>query len=338
LKNQNDLLPIDKDKINKIAILGPNADKEMAEGGGSSAVKPPYEITPMKGIIEECGGKVEISDSVSDADYIFLVVGLNHEQGNDCENADRTSIELPLEQIELINDTVEKNSNTIVILINGGPISMESWVESTPAIIEAWYPGMEGGRALADIIFGNCTPSGKLPITFPKRLSDSPAHKSEKTYPGNEKVLYDEDILVGYRYFDTREIEPLFPFGHGLSYTTFDYENLRLDKKEMGKTDRLNVQLDISNSGTREGAEVVQLYIKDKESKVLRPEKELKRFEKVRLDPNETKTIEFEIKKDDLAFFDENLGNWTVEEGIFKILVGSSSRDIRLKKSFKYGK
>lgn len=336
LKNEDNILPLERDDIQKIAILGPNADRQMAEGGGSSAVKPPHEITPMEGIVEKCNREVEITDSISEADYVFLVVGLNHEEGNDCENADRTSIKLPSNQIELINTTVEDNSNTIVIFINGGPISMEDWIERVPAIIEAWYPGMEGGRALADIIFGDCNPSGKLPVTFPKRLSDSPAHISDKTYPGNDKVIYEEDILVGYRYFDTNEIEPLFPFGYGLSYTTFNYNNLELDKGELGQNDTLMIQMDITNSGPREGAEIVQLYIQDKKSKVLRPEKELKRFRKVSLKPGEKETLTFKITKDDLVYFDEKENDWVIEEGEFTVLIGGSSRDIHLNGSFEY--
>lgn len=336
LKNQDNLLPLNINEIESIAILGPNADKEMAEGGGSSAVKPPYEITPLKGITEKCNGTIKLIDSVSEADYVFLVVGLNHEPGNDCENDDRTSIELPLEQIELINNTAEKNSNTIVILVNGGPIGMKGWIKKVPAIIEAWYPGMEGGRVLADIIFGDCNPSGKLPITFPITLSDSPAHISDKTYPGNEKVIYEEDILVGYRYFDLKGLEPLFPFGHGLSYTSFSYENINLDKKEINETDTLTVTIDITNSGDRKGAETIQLYIRDQDSRLVRPEKELKGFKKVVLSPGEKKTITFQINKDDLAFFDEKENAWTVEDGMFDILIGSSSRDIRLEKSFKF--
>jgi len=336
LKNQDNVLPLNINEVESIAILGPNADKEMAEGGGSSAVKPPYEITPMEGIAEKCKGKIKITDSVSEADYVFLVVGLNHEPGNDCENADRTSIELPIEQIELINNTVDQNSNTIIILVNGGPIGMTGWINKVSAIIEAWYPGMEGGRVLADIIFGDCTPSGKLPITFPKTLSDSPAHISDKTYPGYEGVIYEEDILVGYRYFDSKGLEPLFPFGHGLSYTTFSYESLKIDKNEIGERDTLTVILDISNAGDREGAETIQLYIRDQESRLLRPEKELKRFEKVVLNPSEKRTLTFKITTDDLAFFDDKKNTWMVEDGVFDLLIGSSSRDIRLQKSFKY--
>ncbi len=336
LKNKGDVLPLRLDEINTIAILGPNADKEMAEGGGSSSVRPPYEITPFKGIQEKCSSKAEIIDSVSDADWVFVVVGLNHEEGNDCENADRTSIELPIEQIELINRTVDNNPNTIVILVNGGPISMKGWIDRVPAIIEAWYAGMEGGRALADILFGDCNPSGKLPFSFPKDLLDSPAHKSNKTYPGNGKVYYEEDILVGYRYYDKKQVEPLFPFGYGLSYTSFTYQNLTIDKKQTSDVEPLTISFELTNSGSRKGAEIVQLYIKDVESNVIVPEKELKRFKKIKLVPNESKVIKLNIKAEDLAFFDERQDSWIVEEGKFEILIGSSSQDIRLKETFEY--
>jgi beta-glucosidase len=338
LKNQHHLLPLNKSKIRKIAIKGPNANKKLAEGGGSSSVRPPYEITPYHGIKEKCGAKIDIINNISEADVVFLVVGLDHQQGNDCENADRTSFKLPKDQIDLINKSVEENSNTIIILINGSPISMKGWIEKVPAIIEAWYPGLEGGRALADIIFGNVNPSGKLPITLPKELSDSLAHSSQKSYPGTEdgKVYYDEDIFVGYRYFDTKNIDPLFPFGFGLSYTSFHYANLQLDKKYFSGNDRLNIKIDIINSGSQKGSEITQLYIQDFDSSVKRPIKELKGFSKVNLKPNQKRSISFKIDKKDLAFYNQDTNSWTVEDGRFDILIANSSKDIHLKGSVVY--
>ncbi|TXT66335.1 MAG: Thermostable beta-glucosidase B [Promethearchaeota archaeon] len=338
LKNENKILPLEKDKIQKIAIIGPNADKQMSEGGGSSSVRPPYDITPYQGLKEKCGDHISIVNDASKADFVFLVLGLNHEPGNDCENADRSSYKLPKEQIDLIHQTTKANPKTIIILINGTPVSMTEWINMVPALIEVWYPGMEGGRALADIIFGEVNPSGKLPVTFPKKLSDSPAHKSELSYPGdNEKnVHYDEDIFVGYRYFDTEDIEPLYPFGYGLSYTEFTYDNLRLDKKVLSENDILTVEMDIINSGIREGAEVVQLYIHDVGCSIKRPEKELKGFTKIKLTPNQRETLSFHVKKENLMFYNENSDSWTIEEGAFKILIGPSSRDIRLEGDFQY--
>ncbi|GAH60789.1 unnamed protein product, partial [marine sediment metagenome] len=221
----------------------------MGEDGGSSQVRPPYEITPLQGLKNKCRNKVEIVNSPSEADLVIIFAGLNHEKGMDSEHADRDSFDLPSEQIELINKTAQENPKTIVVLISGSPVNMVGWIENIPAVIEAWYAGQEAGNAIADILFGDVNPSGKLPITFPKKLSDSPAHVSTRTYPGNEKVFYDEGIFVGYRHFDTKKIEPLFPFGHGLSYTTFAYDNLKIDKKKVSEDDKFTVSIDITNSG-----------------------------------------------------------------------------------------
>jgi len=213
---------------------------------------------------------------------------------------------------------------------------MEGWVNDVPAVLEAWYAGMESGRAIANVLFGEVNPSGKLPITFPKKLSDSPAHVSRRTYPGRERVYYDEGVFVGYRHFDTRDIEPQFPFGFGLSYTSFKYENLQLNKKKISANDKLAVTIDIQNTGERDGAEVVQLYIQDVEVSVERPLKELKGFSKVKIKGGKKESVMFELKKCDLSFYDENEHCWKAEKGFFKILVGSSSRDIRLEGEFEY--
>ena len=342
LKNKDALLPLNIDKLKKLAIVGPNANLkfgggDMLAGGGSSVNYPPYEITPLEGLKQKCRDRVEIIETPSKADVTILFAGLNHEHGMDAEGEDRNKFELPLEQIELIKRTVKRNPNTIVILINGSPIAMSDWINSVPSVIEAWYGGMEVGNAIANILFGDVNPSGKLPLTFPKKLSDSPAHKSERTFPGvEEKVFYDEGIYVGYRYFDKEQIEPLFPFGYGLSYTTFNYENLRLDKEKFTKNDTVNVSVDIVNTGNRFGTEIIQLYVQDIESSTDRPPKELKKFEKVKLKPNERKTVEFNLTIGDFSFYDDSTHNWVVEPGTFKILLGSSSRDIHLQKEIEY--
>ncbi|MBY9006090.1 MAG: glycoside hydrolase family 3 C-terminal domain-containing protein [Candidatus Lokiarchaeota archaeon] len=336
LKNEDNFLPLDIKKIKKLAILGPNADKELALGGGSSEVHPPYEITPLQGFKEKCKGKIEITNSPIEADVSILIMGLNHNKGMDSEDMDRISFELPPKQIKLINETKKENPNIIVILINGSPISFQKWIDDIPAVIEAWYPGLEGGRAIADIIFGDINPSGKLPITFPKKLTDSPAHKSIETYPGKDKVEYREGIYIGYRYFDTENIDPLFPFGFGLSYTDFKYNNLKIDKEVMKNDEKIKITVDILNSGNRYGAEIVQLYIQDIESSIDRPLKELKGFKKVYLQPKQKERVEFTIKKEDLSYYDENINSWITEKGEFIILIGSSSKDIRLSTFFKY--
>ena len=341
LKNENASLPLNINKIKKIAVLGPNKNYKLVgddflSGGGSSVNFPPYEISPLEGLKEKCLNRVEVTNVPSEADATIIFAGLNHDSGKDAEGEDKNSFELPSEQIELIQKTSKECSNTIIVLINGSPIAMNSWIDSVSSVVEAWYGGMEAGNTIASVIFGDTNPSGKLTITFPKRLSDSPAHVSKRTFPGDDKVYYDEGIFVGYRHFDARDIAPLFPFGFGLSYTTFSYENLMIDKNKIRSDDEIKVSVDVTNSGSVEGKEIVQLYVQDVESSVERPIKELKRFEKVFLHPNETKTVLFELKKEDLSFYNETVNSWIVENGTFKILVGSSSRDIQLQGEIEY--
>ena len=336
LKNENNLLPLNLSAIKKIAVLGPNTELKTSLGGGSSTNFPPYEISPLEGLKEKCSDKIEIIDSPSKSEVSILFVGLNHEDYMDAENTDKRSFYLPKDQIELIKKTSKINKNTIVVLISGSPVSMIEWIEDIPVVVQAWYAGMEGGKAIADVIFGDINPSGKLPITFPKKLSDSPAHKSEKTFPGDDKVFYDEGIFVGYRHFDTKNIEPLFPFGHGLSYTVFTYKNLTINRKKLTKDGVLDISMDLINSGKVIGSEVVQLYVSDLISSVERPLKELKRFKKVTLQPGGQAHVSFQLTPEDLAFFDEESHKWKIENGIFKLLIGSSSKDIRLETEFEY--
>lgn len=336
LKNEGNILPVNLTQISKIAVIGPTANKRTYLGAGSSTNFPPYEIKPIEGIMEKCEEKVEVIKEPSEADITIIFAGLRHKRGMDVEGDDKDLFELPEKQIMLITNTVKENPNTVVVLTGGSPISMIEWIDKVPAVVQAWYGGMESGRAIANIIFGDVNPSGKLPVTFPRMLSDSPAHASEKTYPGDEKVFYNEGIFVGYRHFDTKNIEPLFPFGHGLSYTKFTYENIKISSDKISGGDPFYVSLDITNSGEQLGAEVIQLYIQDVECSVERPLKELKGFKKVKLDPKEKKTVRFELTNDDLSFFDENSNCWIAEKGLFTILIGSSSRDIRLKGEIEY--
>jgi len=336
LKNEGNLLPLNMEKLSKIAVIGPNANLQTYLGGGSSTNFPPYEITPLKGLQTKCEGKIEITDTPANADVALIFAGLKHIKGMDAEGFDKNTFNLPQEQIDLIEKTVDENSNTVVIIVAGSPVSMIEWMEKVPVVMYAWYGGMEAGNALSALIFGEVNPSGKLPITFPKYLSDSPAHASKRTYPGDENVYYEEGIFVGYRYFDSKNIESLFPFGYGLSYTTFVYENLRLDKEKISGDELVTITVDIINSGDCSGAEVVQLYIQDIVSSIERPIKELKGFKKIKLKPGEKSNVMFTIGKRDLSFFDENSRSWKTEEGEFNILIGSSSRDIRLKCKIEY--
>jgi beta-glucosidase len=237
---------------------------------------------------------------------------------------DKEDILLPGNQDKLISEVAKVNPNTVVVLINGTPVAMP-WINEVKAVLEAYYPGQEGGNAIANVLFGKVNPSGKLPETFPMRLEDNPSFGN---FPGeNNEVHYKEGIYVGYRHYDTRKIIPLFPFGHGLSYTEFEYNKLKLKSDKKG----IVVQCDIENTGKLAGSEVVQIYIRDIESSIDRPEKELKAFKKLFLNPGEKKSVEIRIAKDDLSFFSEELKKWVFEPGEFEILVGSSSRDIRLK-------
>jgi beta-glucosidase len=343
LKNDRKMLPLDMGKVKKLAVVGPFARKKTAlrkrlevvnlmNAGGSSTVLPPYEITPLQGITGKCAEKVEIVNSPAGADVAIVVVGTGHAPGGDDEGFDRKGLELPAKQVMLIQETVAQNPNTIVVLVNGSPVSMEGWIDKVPAVLEAWYGGMEAGHAIADILFGDVNPSGKLPTTFPKKLSDSPAHASgsKRTWPGEGgKVYYDEGIFVGYRHFDKEGIEPLFPFGHGLSYTTFEYGNVKASKAKLSGDEGCKVSVDVKNTGQLAGAEVVQLYVQDVEASVPRPPKELKGFRKVFLQPGEQATVTLDIGKADLSFFDEKRGKWVAEPGKFVLHVGSSSRDIR---------
>jgi beta-glucosidase len=236
-------------------------------------------------------------------------------------------MKLPGAQNELIKKVVKANKNTIVVLNVGSAVEMP-WIDKVPAVLQLWYDSQEQGNALADVLFGDENPSGKLPTTFPVRLEDNPAYIN---YPGeNGKVRYGEGIFVGYRYYDKKKIDPLFPFGHGLSYTKFKYSNLKLNAESLTPNQTLKVKVDVTNTGKVAGKEIVQLYVRDVKSTVARPEKELKAFEKVELKPKRTKTITFTLDREAFWYFDVVKNAWSTEPGEFEILVGASSRDIRL--------
>lgn len=335
LKNEHHLLPLDITTLKTIAVLGPDANKKHSFGGGSSCVRALYEITPLQGLKDKCRGKAEIIKDPAVADVAIIFAGLRHKLHQDSECSDRRSLALPKKQVELINKTVNRNPRTVIVLINGGPVTME-WLENVPAVVEAWYPGMEGGHAIGNVLFGDANPSGKLPVTFPKELSHSPAHVSKRTFPGRENVYYDEGIFVGYRHFDAQGIEPLFPFGFGLSYTTFDITNLQVSKKQMRAGEVVTVSVDVQNTGKVTGAEVVQLYIQDVKASIERPPKELKGFSKIKLAPHETKTVTFKIGERGLSFYDERDRCWQVEKGAFNVLIGNSSRDIMVQEEIEF--
>lgn len=265
----------------------------------------------------------------SDAAVIFA--GLHNRF--ESENIDRRRLGLP-NQVVLIYAVADVNPNTIVVLNTGSPVSMHPWLDKVAAVVQAWYPGQEGGNAIADVLVGNTNPSGKLPFSFIKSTNHSPAFKDYKDK--SLKSPYPEGIFVGYRCLEKHGIEALFPFGHGLSYTSFEYGNLKVNPPgivvEEAETDfPVTVNVDVRNTGKRKGAEVVQVYVKDVECSVERPNKELKGFAKVFLEPGEKKTISIKLNRDTFAFYDSDRRQWVVEPGEFELLVGSSSKDIRLK-------
>src|SRR5215216_1861453 len=259
------------------------------------------------------------------SDVVVLIAGLNGEW--ETEGADRVDMKLPGAQNELIERVVKANKNTIVVLNVGSAIEMP-WIEKVPSLLQLWYDSQEQGNALADILFGDENPSGKLPTTFPVRLEDNPAYIN---YPGeNGKIRYGEGIFVGYRYYDKKKVAPLFPFGHGLSYTTFHYSNLRLSAKTITPNELLKVRVELTNTGKVAGKEIVQLYVRDVKATFARPEKELKGFTKVDLKPGQTRTVSFTLNREAFWYFDTVSNKWSTEAGEFEILVGASSRDIRL--------
>jgi beta-glucosidase len=267
----------------------------------------------------------------AESDVAIVFAGLTREW--ESEGFDRPDMELPGDQKELIEQVAAANPRTIVVLNAGSPLSM-TWLDGVAAVVQAWYLGQETGNAIADVLFGNANPSGKLPTTLPKRLKDNPAYLN---YPGeNGQVLYGEGLFIGYRYYDKKDIAPLFPFGYGLSYTTFAYRNLKLSKLKYAADDTIQLSVDVENTGSQAGKEIVQVYVRDVQSRLVRPEKELKAFAKIALEPGETKTVTFTLGKEALSFFDPASKRWVAGAGEFQVLVGSSSRDIHLVESFDF--
>jgi beta-glucosidase len=344
LKNKGNLLPLDIDSHKRISLHGANLKKKFGRlfYGGSSAVSPPYEITPLKGMKDRCRGKVDLHQGNSSADIAIIFAGLNHGRGGDSESMDRKSLHLPKSQISDIKKVASTHEHTVVCLVAGSPIAMDEWIDDVEAVLMCWYGGMEAGNAIANVLFGDANPSGKLPLTFPRRLEDSPAHSTgnRRNYPGDEekRIYYDEGIFVGYRWFDEKEIEPLFPFGYGLSYTQFDYGEIELSRQSLRKPEEaITVNVEVSNVGNHAGAEVFQVYASDVEATVNRPQQELVGFEKIRLEPGEKATASITVRAEDLAFYDVTRHGWILESGDFKFHVGRSSRDIIDVADFSYG-
>ncbi|MCM1313732.1 MAG: glycoside hydrolase family 3 C-terminal domain-containing protein [Bacteroides sp.] len=358
------LLPINGDMYSRILVVGDNATRRLTEGGGSSELKVQHETSVLAALKEIYGDKIqytrgyapgktlydrveevpsELTDSLRDvavgmareADIVIFVGGLNKNKHQDCEDSDRQTYGLPFSQPELIKALLEANPAVVTVLMSGNAVELPQ-VADMPSIVQAWYLGSEAGPAVADILSGKVNPSGKLPFSFPVKLEDCGANSfGQAAYPGNgKKVEYKEDILVGYRWHDTKNIPALFPFGHGLSYTQFEYGKVSLSSSTMQQGETVTVSVSVKNSGKRQGKEVVQLYIGDDKCSVARPKKELKRFAKISLESGESQTVSFDITTEDLQFFDDQSQTWTAEPGKFTVYIGSSSTDIRSKASF----
>ena len=359
LKNAGALLPLDAKKIHSIAMIGPNAAVARTGGGGSSLVRPKYAIAPLDGIREALGEGVDVksalgvgidgedpaqdtaearakslkeaTDLAAHSDVAVVVVGRYPKL--ESEGSDVKTMDLPAGQDELIAAVEQANPHTIVVLNTGDPVTMTKWIDNTPALLELWYGGQEGGHALASVLFGDANPSGKLPVSFPKRFEDSPAYGH---YPGeNLKVDYAEGIYVGCRYFDTKNVKPLFPFGFGLSYTSFEYSGLKVTPGNAPAKEPATVSLKVKNTGARDGAEVVQVYVHDGHSKIDRPVHELKGFQRVELKAGEERTVEFKLDRAAFSYWSPDKKDWVAEPGTFEIQVGASSRDIRLRAPLK---
>lgn len=353
------LLPIDAAKYQNILVVGDNAVRLLNQGGGSSELKVKDMVSPLDGLRAVYGDKVayakgyaagrpmygradEIPQNVVDslraeavemakkADLVVLVGGLNKNHFQDCEGGDRLEYGLPFGQDELIEALLGVNKNLVLVLLSGNAVEMP-WVSRVPAIVQGWYLGSMGGKSLADILSGAVNPSGKLPFSFPAKLTDCGAHAfDELSYPGDSiKQEYKEDILVGYRWHDTKKVPALFPFGHGLSYTTFTYGKPVASAKAMAADGTLTLTVAVKNTGSVAGKEIVQLYIGDDKCSVLRPVKELKHFAKVALALGEEKNVTFTLTPDDLKLYDEASAAWKYEPGKFKAYVCASSADVR---------
>jgi len=360
LRNKNNILPIDFTKLKSIAVIGDNATRKHTNGGLSSEIKTLYEVTPLEALTRKFGSSIKINFSqgyekqstfyegnnkgqsdtkkvdwklidaavmaARNSDIAVIFGGLNHDF--DTESFDRQDMKLPYGQETLIQEVAKANPNTVVVIIAGSPLELSSIVNRVPSILWAWYGGMEAGNAVLDVLCGKVNPSGKMPFTLPVSIEQSPDH-ALGNYPGhNLKVNYEEDILVGYRWFDTKKIVPQFPFGFGLSYTTFELSGLNTDKPTYHNDELIHVKFMVRNTGTAFGAEVAQIYVSEPVCSVLRPDKELKGFEKVFLKPGESKTVNLLLNVSDLAYYDEALKGWKLEPGNFLLHLGTSSGNI----------
>lgn len=363
LKNDQQILPLNLKEIKSIAVIGNNATKKNALGGFGAGVKTKREVTPLEGLQNRLPSNIKINYAegylerysknendqkaevtlhgpltVNDldptklnealsvakkSDLVIIFAGSNRDY--ETEASDRRDLALPFGQEELIQKITEVNPNTVVVMIAGAPFNLQNIEKHTSTLLWSWFNGSEGGNALADVILGNVNPSGKLPWTMPRDLKDSPAHATN-SFPGNETVTYREGILVGYRWFDTKNIEPLYPFGYGLSYSTFELTNPNTDKAIYSEKDEIQVSFDLKNNGTMDGKEVIQIYVSHPNSSVERAAQELKGFKKVFVKSGATENFMIPIAAQDLAYYDVEKQDWVVEKGNYTLKLANSSR------------
>ncbi|MEQ9299010.1 MAG: glycoside hydrolase family 3 C-terminal domain-containing protein [Cyclobacteriaceae bacterium] len=358
LKNENDFFPINPNDRIRIAVIGENATRMMTIGGGSSELKAKQEISPLQGIKERFTNaainhtlgyasgpplysRTEPSPYDADSlreiavrmaaqsDIVLYFGGLNKNHLQDCEGGDRQEYGLPFGQDELIEALIDVNPNIGVVLISGNAVEMP-WLKDIKGLMQAWYLGSEAGHAIADVISGDVNPSGKLPFSFPVKLEDNSAHYfGEISYPGDSiNQVYKDDILVGYRWHDTKEITPQFAFGYGLSYTRFKLDQIAVDKKKYSANDKITITANVTNTGSKEGAEVVQVYIGKPKSKVKRAMKELKGFQKVAVAAGQSTQVNIEVAISDLKYYSESISDWELEPGAYEVYVGTASNRI----------
>ncbi|MBF4493638.1 glycoside hydrolase family 3 C-terminal domain-containing protein [Flavobacterium sp. JLP] len=366
LKNDNNALPLKLDGVKSIAVIGNNAMKKNALGGFGAGVKTKREVTPLEGLKNRLPSSIKINyaegylerydeknkgklgditlngpvtidqldpakfqeaiEAAKKSDVAIIFAGSNRDY--ETEASDRRNLKLPFGQEELIKKVLEVNPRTIVVMIAGAPFDINEVSKKSSALVWSWFNGSEGGNALADVLLGKVNPSGKLPWTMPKNIMDSPAHATN-SFPGGKTVQYAEGILVGYRWFDTKNVTPLYPFGYGLSYTTFAFDNAKADKDSYNANETITVSVDVKNTGKVDGKEVVQLYASKSDSKVTRAAKELKGFKKVEVKSGGSNTVTIKIPAKELAYYDVASKKWVVESGKYTLKIGNSSRDIK---------
>ena len=365
LKNEEAFFPLDPEVEMTIAVIGENATRSMTLGGGSSELKAKIEVSPLEGLRERFPkatilhamgyasgpsvyGRVEPSPYDADslrqqaieiaakADKVLFIGGLNKNHRQDCEGGDRESMDLPFGQDRLLSEVIAVNENVGVVLVSGNAVAMP-WIADVKGLLQAWYGGSMAGHALADIVSGDISPSGNLPFSFPVKLEDNAAHSfGASSYPGIKKEqFYEEGIFVGYRWHDTQDIKPLFPFGFGLSYTRFKVSEIKTDRKNYRSGDTITVSFEIQNTGSVAGAEVVQVYIGKPKSRVARPVKELKGFNKIALGAGELKKDTIDIPVSSLMYYAEDISDWQLEAGDYSLYIGNSSdrifREVKIK-------